>query len=122
MTGRKDDPELVAAVRDLMMIGQRLYHRYTNDVSPNRADDMERLYVRLEQIAQPIIDRNPFGCGDKYANQCPRCRSLPLSYERDPKRESDVARQRRHRENSERVSRDFNSHMIHLYNEGRKGR
>lgn len=66
MSRRKDDPELVAAVRDLMMIGQKLYHRYTDDVSPNRADDMERLYVRLDQIAQPIIDRNTAGCGDEH--------------------------------------------------------
>lgn len=63
MPRRSTDAELVAAVRDLFMISQRLYHRYTDDVSPNRADDMERLYLQLEPIAQPIIDRYPFGYG-----------------------------------------------------------
>lgn len=54
------------------------------------------------------------------ANQCPRCRALPLSYARDPKREADTDRQRKRREASERASRDFNLHMIHLYNAARK--
>jgi len=54
------------------------------------------------------------------ANQCPRCRGLPLSYQRDPKREAEAARQRKRDDERQRISRDFNSHMIHLYNEARK--
>lgn len=52
------------------------------------------------------------------ANQCPACRARPL--ERDPKREVDAERQRRKDEARQRVSREFNSYMIHLYNDGRR--
>lgn len=58
--------KLVAAVLDLYQIGQRLHHRYQDDVSPNRADDMVRLYEQLAKIAQPIIDSHPYGYGHKY--------------------------------------------------------
>ncbi len=38
----------------------------------------------------------------------------------DPRRDAEVARQRARREQTERTAREFNSHMIHLYNEGRR--
>ncbi|UIJ43751.1 hypothetical protein LZK98_11680 [Sphingomonas cannabina] len=57
--------ELVVAVGDLYRIIQKMWARYSDDVSPNRADDMERLYLQAEPIAQPIIDRYPFGYGRK---------------------------------------------------------
>lgn len=60
---RSERQDLVVAVGDLYQIAQRLYHRYIDDVSPNRADDMLRLYEQLEPIAQPIIDRYQYGYG-----------------------------------------------------------
>lgn len=56
--------------------------------------------------------------GDRTSCQCP-CH-YPRTYARDPKRDADIVRQRRQRENSERVSREFNSYLIQLYNDGRR--
>lgn len=62
-----NEAKLVAAIRDLYIIGQKLYGRYTNDVAPNRADEMAKLNARLAQIAQPIIDRYPFEYGIEHS-------------------------------------------------------
>ena len=56
--------------------------------------------------------------GDVTNCQCP-CH-YPRVELPSPQRQAEIARHRRQRENHERISREFNSHMIHLFNEGQR--
>jgi len=49
--------ELLAAVCHLQNLCDRLHGRYANDVSPNRAQQMNDILSQSRDVSQPLVNR-----------------------------------------------------------------
>ncbi len=64
--------ELIATIARLGAIVDGLYSRYCNDVTPDRATEMERLHREGFEAQQAILNRLPFDVIERAAKRHPR--------------------------------------------------